>query len=473
MIREICLVLMVCFVSLGGCSPESSETAERPSSAVSTEAPTNRIAVPPTVRNNLGITFAKVEARHVAQTIRVPGRFEPAPQARREYRTMLAGRVELHVSQYESVESGTLLFTLDSPQWRELQEQLNEAESKLVHAKAQVEMIDPLMAAHKQHHNELEQVVAIWTERVEQLERTRKSGVITEEEFSRVRSTLATNRAELAETLEKEAELNARRVEVDAERNAARERFELLLRNASSLLGIPTEELTASDRSSDLGHPRWREIQFVDVRANAPGVVESIGLTEGAWATETSLVLSTVQPKDIRFRAMGLQSDLPKFSEGASARIVPPQSPGFDIGEALDAKLTIGLEADPDERTMTLIATAKEGRPWMRAGVSAFLEIVVDSSGGRALAIPRSAIVKDGITHVLFRRDPGDPNQAIRVEADMGVDDGRWVVISSGLALGDEVVLEGAYELKLATAQSGTAQKGGHFHADGSHHADH
>ena len=37
--------------------------------------------------------------------------------------------------------------------------------------------------------------------------------------------------------------------------------------------------------------------------------------------------------------------------------------------------------------------------------------------------------------------------------------------------VGDEVVLSGVYELKLAT--SGTAQKGGHFHADGSFHAEH
>jgi hypothetical protein len=78
--------------------------------------------------------------------------------------------------------------------------------------------------------------------------------------------------------------------------------------------------------------------------------------------------------------------------------------------------------------------------------------------------------VKDGIVHVYFRRDPKNPNQAIRVEADMGADDGRWVVINSGLMRSDEVVLDGAYELKLATSQSGASQRGGHFHADGSFH---
>ena len=464
--------LVILFVGIVSCGKEPEAVAPGRTSETPRD-PTNRIDIPATVQNNLGITFARAEARYVSRTIRAPGRFELTPQARREYRTMLAGRVELYVAQYEQIERGALLFTLDSPQWRELQERLHETESRLLRANAHVETFGPLMAAHEQRHFELTQLVAIWQERVDRLHGSRESGVVTEEEFARVRSELATARAELAEALEKEAELQARKIEVEAERNAARERFELLIMNAGSVLGIPAESLTEADPSSALGHPRWREIRLVEIRAGRSGVVELIGLTNGSWAAESSLVLTTVQPEAIRFRAMGLQSDLPKFANGATARIVPPQSPGINIGDAVEAELTIGLEAHPEERTITLVASPLEHRPWMRAGVSAFLELVVESSGARALAIPRSAIVKEGITHVFFRRDPADPNKAIRVDADMGVDDGRWVVINSGLALGDEVVLQGAYELKLATTQSGATQKGGHFHADGTFHGDH
>jgi hypothetical protein len=98
---------------------------------------------------------------------------------------------------------------------------------------------------------------------------------------------------------------------------------------------------------------------------------------------------------------------------------------------------------------------------------------VTATTGGPALAIPRSAVVKDGIIHVFFKRDPLDPNKAIRIEADLGLDDGRWVEIKSNLGLNDEVVLEGAYELKLSSSQNGTSQKGGHFHADGTYHGKH
>jgi len=457
-----------------GCSDGEGSTSDAAESAESKAvASTNRVDIPPTVRENLGITFANVEVREVARTIRVPGSFELSPEARREYRTMASGRVELHVAQYATVQTGQPLYSLDSPDWRELQQRLNETELTLEQANASAGAMGSLLAAHMQHHAELEQLVAIWKERVGQLEASRSTGVVTDEDYAQARATLATTRSQLAEVLEDEAELRLRQAQVEAELNAHRERIELLLANASSLLAIPVDALLERAPDSPQQHPRWRQIRRIEVRAEAPGVVESLGVTNGAWANEASTVLSTVQPDRLRFRAMGMQADLPKFAGAVMARIAPPRTPGLNIGDSVTADLQFGLDAHPDNRTITLIAKPAETRPWMRPGVSAFLEIVIEGSGGKALAIPRSAIVKDGIRHVYFRRDPKNPHQAIRIEADMGVDDGRWVVIHSGLMRGDEVVLDGAYELKLATAQSGASQKGGHFHADGSFHGEH
>lgn len=472
--RILLLSLLIATLPLTGCrnSPDTEPEHARAKSE-GAAAPTNRVEIPPTVRSNLGITFVAVEVREVARTIRAPGSFELSPEARREYRTMASGRIELHVTQYEEVQPGQTIYTLDSPDWRELQQQLNETELRLEQARATADAMGPLLAAHERHHAELEQAVAIWTERVERLNASRATGVVTDEDFAQTRATLAATRAALAEVLEKEAELKLRTAQNRAELNANQERLELLLANASSLLALPVETLTEIDPQSPQGHPRWRGIRRVEVLAEAVGVVERLALTNGAWADQRALVLTTVRPDRLRFRAMGLQADLLKFAIGATARIVPPRAPGLAISDGAQADLQLGLDAHPDNRTITLIARPAELRPWMRPGVSAFLEVVTESSGGKALAIPRSAIVKDGITHVFFRRDPRNPNQAIRVEADMGVDDGRWVVIHSGLMRGDEVVLDGAYELKLATSQSGATQKGGHFHADGTFHGEH
>ena len=84
------------------------------------------------------------------------------------------------------------------------------------------------------------------------------------------------------------------------------------------------------------------------------------------------------------------------------------------------------------------------------------------------MAIPRSAVVTDGLTPVVFRRDPKHPDRVLRIAADVGKDDGRWIEIKSGVRPGDEIVLEGARHLVSATG-GGTAP-GGHFHADGTFH---
>ena len=67
-------------------------------------------------------------------------------------------------------------------------------------------------------------------------------------------------------------------------------------------------------------------------------------LTAGA-----TLLLTTIDPKKVRFRALGLQGDLPKFEGGAAVRIVPPQAEGTDINESVDGNLKVGLAADPTQ----------------------------------------------------------------------------------------------------------------------------
>lgn len=429
----------------------------------------NAMAVPESVRRNLGITFAKVEYRAVARTIRVPGRFELLPKARREYRTMLGGRVELHVSQYDRVEPCTLLYTLDSPAWRELQEKLNEADSTIQQATARVKTMKPLMEAHKKHEESLRDSVEVWTERVRQLEKGQGTGVISAETFAQARGTLSQNRSDLAQVMEKEAELEARRVEVESELSAACERMELLLMNAASLLGIPKDALaTRPSEASGDPHQLWRNVAKVEVRAAAPGIVESMALTNGSWASETSMVLTTVQPELIRFRAQGLQSDMGRLRDGLPALIVPPKSGTIGVQDTMSGTVSLGVLANPDERTIEVFVLPERLSGWARPGVAAHLEIVTEGSGSEELAIPLSATIRDGLTTVFFRRNPKNPNEVIRVEGDLGINDGRWVVVKSGVREGDEVVLDGVYQLMLAS--SAGAQQGGHYDSDGTFH---
>ena len=100
-------------------------------------------------------------------------------------------------------------------------------------------------------------------------------------------------------------------------------------------------------------------MEQIDVHAVQFGIVESLALTNGAFAKETTLLLTTVDPKKIRFRAAGLQSDLNRFLYEKEVRIVPPQSSKTNLNESIEADLLIGLEADPQSRTIDLLAFPK------------------------------------------------------------------------------------------------------------------
>lgn len=461
------LVALAGALALGACSrkpeaPESGGGAETRSSA-----PTNRVDIPGTVRQNLGITFAKVERRPVAKTIRVPGRFELLPEARREYRTMIEGKVELLVTQFDRVTPSKVLYRLESPRWRELQQSISSADSAILLARASAETIDPLRQAHHMHEQSLRETVKLWEERVQQLQKLRDAGGGKAEELSQARVTLSSTQAEHADVMEKDAELEARARQAAAELDASRARLDILLATAASLLGIGEDELKGPSSAEPNAPPRWRTLATVDVRASAPGVVEALTVTNGAWVAPSSLVVSTIQPDRLRFVAHALQSDLTRLKDGLDVMITAPRRTASDSQDVMRGKLVIGLSANPAERTMELFTTPEHLAPWARPGVSAYLEITLEG-GSDDLAIPLAAVARDGLKSIIFRRDPKDPDKAIRLEADLGVDDGRWIGIKSGVADGDEVVVDGVYQLMLAT--SGSAAKGGHFHADGTFH---
>lgn len=402
-------------------------------------APTNRVDIPEAVRRNLGITFAKVEHRAVSRTMRFPGRFELLPTARRECRTPVAGTIELLVSQYQRVESGTPLYRVDSATWRELGE-------RIVSVEAKVASMGPLREAHRLHERGLEQKVELWEGRLRQLEELRAAGGGGATQFTEARATLTATQAELADVMEKDAALEAEHKQAEAELRSLQARRDHLRRVA--------------------GHIDADGVDFV-VRAPASGVVESVFITPGGLAEEHGPVLSLVQPERLRFRATALQADLGRLRDGLPCVIVPPQGGTVSATPPASGELRVGLSADPKDRTIDLLTEPVAPVAWAKAGVSAHLEVTLEGGGGD-LAIPLASVVRDGAMPHVFRRDPKNPDRAIRLEADLGVSDGRWVAILSGVKEGDEVVTSGHYQLMLAT--SATAVKGGHFHADGTFH---
>lgn len=447
-----------------GCS-EKREVAADPQDAA---PPTNRIAVPDTVRKNLGIEFVKVERRHVAQTLRFPGHFELLPTARYESRTPVQGRVTLMVKPLQVVEAGELIFRVDSPDWRQRQREIGEIETLIRIQETRVASLQPVIAAHRVHEASLREAVAILEERQKTIEETQMGVGGQARELADARGQLAQFRASLAEAREKGAETEASLAEAQAQLAAGRDRFQLALDAAAAVTGCSSQELLADASGATGKAPYWRVLSAIDVRAVTGGVVDQLQVASGSWLEPGQWVLSVSDLQQVRFRARGLQSDLSRLRSGLDAAAIPALSENAK-GERVSGTLLLGSEADPAQRTMDLFLEPSNNVDWARPGVAGFLEINTAGTEQAVLAIPLTSALQDGLERVFFRRDPANPDQVIRLEADLGLDDGRWVEVKSGVRDGDEVVLAGAYELMLAS--SGSAAKGGHFHADGTFHA--
>ncbi|MCB9858376.1 MAG: HlyD family efflux transporter periplasmic adaptor subunit [Phycisphaerales bacterium] len=424
-------------------------------SAHAADAPTNRIDIPPSVRQNLGITFVKVERRPVRSTIRIPGQYELRPEARRDYHVMLPGRIELLVTRHQPVTKGSPLFYLDSPGWINLQKELVASLNTMKRSHAD-------LAVAEANLNEAKQSIEFMEHRLANFAKANMRQVELEAQLADKRNAIP----------RLEAELGAARVGF----SAAHSSYEVMLNSAASFAGVSAEELDPDEADEGHAHladrePPWRSLRRLTIRAEADGVVDRLPITNRGWVETGDLVLDTVQPTMLCFHAEALQTDIGKFRNEQTARVVPPPGGSFDLSDYAEGHIHLGVEAHPDRRTISILHLAESNPKWARAGMTAYLEVFTDGSVAPVNAIPESAVVRDGLSRVFFRRDPKNPDVVIRIDADLGASDGRWVEVKSGVRAGDDIVLGGVYPLMLASSSSGTRQAGGHFHPDGTFHA--
>lgn len=399
------------------------------------------------VRQNLGVTFAKAEKRAVERTLRLAGRFEARPDARRAYHALLPGTVEPLVEPLFKVDPGTPLVKVNSPELRARQQGLHAALHEIETAEAKVSVTKSRQRAAR-----------------------RKLTFVSE------------RRKRLGQASLRRAEVEAERVtllgELDilrAQRAAATDRlererhhFETLIKALASVTGVDAKTLREKVPGDHKGEPveRWDTLDSIIIRAVSAGVVTRFGNPPGAWAAEGALAVEVVDTTALRFAGVALQSDLPRLRDGQPVKVeVPGQRP-------LRGRLQLGAGSTlGNARTYPVFVRLDEVADWARPGLVGFADVVVEGSTEASVAIPSEAIIRDGLEDVFFKRLADAPDRVLRVVAQRGASDGRWVSVTAELKPGDEVVLGGAYELKLA-ASSDSGMPKGHMHSDGSFHED-
>ena len=449
--RPMSFIVSACL--LFGCRPNAPTPAPGKGEEKSPKGP--GIALGDLARRNLGITFAKVEYRKIGRSLEIAGRLESSAAAHMPVSLPLSGQVQMQVSAYQPVRRGDLLGTLSSPQWNQLQAELAEARE---HA----HLAAPRLAQGQEMLAGLEESRRLWSRRLELLE-TAKAELGTENaELLAARSELARLKVEIGRQQTELLELVCEAGE-EGEIGNARQRYLDLLARAAAFTGQTQEQLESSEK----GQPLWRRLDKIELRAAADGIVGP-EISAGGWLEAASVIATLQVLGKLHFRSALLQREagLAALATGRPAELCAVD------GQAWRLPAVFSLPAPADGAPPAIHALTAPGAalpPSALAGTPALLMISLEDAK-EELALPNAALIRDGLKTVFFRRNPKNPDEVLRMEADTGLSDGRFTQILSGLREGDEVVLGGIYPLKLSS--SGSDQKAGHFHSDGTFHAE-
>ena len=416
--------------------------SKSPAPAQDDHAPamTNRIDIPDAVRRNLGMTFARVASRPVAGAVVLQGTVESIPGSATESRVPVAGIATPLVRDLEQVAAGQPIARIESDEWRSLVAQATASGIELEALARRIEACRGRVAA-------ADASIELCSVRLAQLERVREAGGASAPQLHEARTALEAQRSARAEAIDDESQ-----AAVDLA--AARARHASLEARVVSI-----ESWAGSTTKGDDG--------AIVLHAARPGVVMLERDAFGRRIDAGTPLARMQDPAALEVRAQALAGQVTRVADGAIGRADPVGGAAGMGATSLRGRIGVAPAVDPASRTVQVVMRPERIEPWALSGMPIRLSIL-EGSEAPQLAVPTRALIRDGATIVLFRRDPKDADRVIRLEADVGATDGSWTVIRSGVREGDEVVLDGAYQLMLAS--SGSAPKGGHFHADGTFH---
>ncbi|MEZ6013777.1 MAG: HlyD family efflux transporter periplasmic adaptor subunit [Planctomycetota bacterium] len=441
-------------------------------------------------REALGIAVAQVEARPRRGAFDLPGRVELLPGARRAAAAPVEGRLSLRAHLLDEVARGDALFALDAPILRDLKASLAEVDAELSAQEAWLAEARELERAHEDHEAALAELVARWERRLTELRALREAAGGQSEALAAAETALVEARSRSAEAREAGAEHHAEVAERGARRAGLGARRAALLGSFAQVLGVELDALTVTDAA---GQPAWQALTEVIVRATSDGLVDDVSATDGAWMHAGDQVLGLRRQGELWVRAEALQSELPSLDRATTALARPADAhPGDE--RRVRVTLAPGLTADAARRTAEVLARFEGAPPeWARPGLAVRIEALVEEPDA-GFAVPAAAVRRDGLDRGVWVEDPGAPARLVFVHVEVLAEERGWIWIDDevhaehdkdhpegeaddhdhgpvdAIQATTKVVVRGAGRLLLATR--GAVQEGGHFHADGTFHAE-
>jgi len=192
----------------------------------------------------------------------------------------------------------------------------------------------------------------------------------------------------------------------------------------------------ADIQSRQIGNPP----PIVTVEAMVSGVINDRNITLGESVEPNKELFHIIDLSEVIVEAEVYEEDVGKVKLGQDARIRVLGYPN----ESFQGKITyVGLELDPDKRTLPIWVSVKNSDWKLKPDMFAKAAIVLAKNEG-VLSVPKDAILEAGGEKFVFVQTADTLN---RVDVQTGVSDDRFVEIKDGLVPDDVVVTDGKREV--------------------------
>jgi RND family efflux transporter MFP subunit len=179
--------------------------------------------------------------------------------------------------------------------------------------------------------------------------------------------------------------------------------------------------------------------------------------------TETP-VFSLLNTETVLIEAQLPEADLARLGSSYRAIYETSAAPGTFVPllspEGAGRLVVVGTRVDAKTRTVPLVYEVPNPDGHLRIGMA--LTIYLETAHvAEALAVPVSALVEEDGRAVAFVQVSGETFH--KRELTVGVQDGAFVQVLTGLSAGERVVTKGVYAIRLASVST-TIPAHGHAH---------
>jgi membrane fusion protein, heavy metal efflux system len=237
------------------------------------------------------------------------------------------------------------------------------------------------------------------------------------------------------------------------------------LEEAITAVRVAEQEVAAADRQVVLLDNQIKQAQAGQAIFRAPtvnrpsrvfpvtspitGIVTEVRVTSGQSVETGTEVMSIVNLSTVLIEAQVFERDLPAVRDSTRASFTNAALSGevYTIGTTDGDGRLISIGQIVNEQTRTVPVIYEMNNPLGRLRDGMFVEITIDTSGGRSvLAVPKQAVVTEQGQTFVFVFDGGESFEKRAVA--LGPEGADYYEIKSGLKEGERVVTEGIYQLR-------------------------